>query len=243
MTLSAWNAYKAHAWGDDTLRPLSLRRPSSKGEEGAGSGETIIGSLSTLMVMNLSEPVREGLQWAVNGSTFNMSALNTEPSLFERNVAGMWGGLLSAYALLSTTTTTTTTSPNNNNNNYSTALPEDQTMATAIFQKAAEYGAKLMRLYKETGEWTFETFTWTAVKYHLAVFVTFLSLSLSLSLSHRTTRHFSARKGRWAVPGARLLLGADRRWVLPAGGGPHSRANTDSAKEPRGRPVRDLHRH
>lgn len=141
MTLSAWSAYKRYAWGNATLRPISLSPPvqDEYGDLGAGSGETIIGSLSTMMVMNLSEPVREGLQWAVNGSTFNISALNTKSWLFEKHVAGMWGGLLSAYALLSTSTTTNNT------------VSLKKIMATAIFQKATEYGAKLKKAYKYTG--------------------------------------------------------------------------------------------
>ena len=142
MTLSAWNAYKRYAWGNATLRPISLKPPAQDepGDLGPGSGETLIGSLSTLLLMNLSEPAREGLAWAVNDTAFNLSALNSNSLLFERHVAGQLGGLLSAYALLTANIT------------GAAAAAQEATMTEAIFRRAAEYGAKLKDAYRDTGK-------------------------------------------------------------------------------------------
>ncbi|KAH9405632.1 Mannosyl-oligosaccharide 1,2-alpha-mannosidase IB [Tyrophagus putrescentiae] len=133
MTLSAWNAYKQHAWGNATLRPLSHVPPKRNafGDLGPGSGETIIGALSTLLVMNLREQAIDGLVWVVDDSKLNFFLLNTNSLLFDKHIAGQWGGLLSAYTLL---------------------LLEDNraTLAEAVRQSAEELANILKGAYKES---------------------------------------------------------------------------------------------
>ena len=135
MTLSAWNAYKQHAWGNATLRPLSHVPPKRNafGDLGPGSGETIIGALSTLLVMNLREQAIDGLVWVADDSKLNFFLLNTNSLLFDKHIAGQWGGLLSAYTLL---------------------LLEDNraTLAEAVRQSAEELANILKGAYKESGK-------------------------------------------------------------------------------------------
>lgn len=46
----AWNAYRTHAWGYDELRPIS-KSPS----QWFGLGLTIVDSIDTLYIMNMTE--------------------------------------------------------------------------------------------------------------------------------------------------------------------------------------------
>lgn len=84
MTREAWNAYARSAWGQDHLLPLSLGHL-----EGwkAYSGQTIVGSLSTLWLMDLKEEFTLAKRWVEKEMIVDDRCL---PKL---------GALLSAFAL------------------------------------------------------------------------------------------------------------------------------------------------
>jgi mannosyl-oligosaccharide alpha-1,2-mannosidase len=87
----AFDGYAAHAWGFDELQPLS------KGGKNTfcGAGATIVDSLSTLWLANLTERFERAAAWALArdyGSTLR------DCNLFETNIR-IVGGLLSAGAL------------------------------------------------------------------------------------------------------------------------------------------------
>lgn len=85
MTINAWNSYKRHSWGLDFLQPLS---PSSTATSANPShGQTIIHSLSTLWVMNLTSQFERAREWIEKDYQWAIM----QP--------GHIGPLLSAYAL------------------------------------------------------------------------------------------------------------------------------------------------
>ncbi|KAH9389387.1 Mannosyl-oligosaccharide 1,2-alpha-mannosidase IB [Tyrophagus putrescentiae] len=128
MTLSAWNAYKQHAWGNATLRPLSHVPPKRNafGDLGPGSGGD-----HHRRPVDAAEQAIDGLVWVVDDSKLNFFLLNTNSLLFDKHIAGQWGGLLSAYTLL---------------------LLEDNraTLAEAVRQSAEELANILKGAYKES---------------------------------------------------------------------------------------------
>ena len=84
--LNAWNNYSQYAWGHDFLEPLTL-----SGNDDDGIAFTIIDSLDTLYLMNLTEELKEARQWIVNSFP-----LKSTVSFFETMIRGV-GGLISAY--------------------------------------------------------------------------------------------------------------------------------------------------
>lgn len=88
--LHAWKGYKKHAWGKDELRPLSKTSTSW-----FNLGLTIIDSLDTIYIMNLSEQFKEARDWVENFLNLNSDRYN---NLFEITIR-ILGGLLSAFHL------------------------------------------------------------------------------------------------------------------------------------------------
>lgn len=84
MTREAWAAYATHAWGQASLKPLTLSK--QKGWQ-ATAGTTITSSLSTLWIMGLREEFREAKKWVEH-----------DMILDDRGLAKI-GALLSAFAL------------------------------------------------------------------------------------------------------------------------------------------------
>lgn len=86
----AWSGYKAYAWGQDELKPIS--KTSSTW---FNLGLTIIDSLDTIYIMNLKEIFDEARAWVANSLSLDSDRYN---NLFEITIR-ILGGLLSAYHL------------------------------------------------------------------------------------------------------------------------------------------------
>ena len=86
----AWKGYKAHAWGEDELRPLS---------RGYGTwfdiGLTLIDSLDTMWLMDLKAEFNEARDWVKKSLRFDK---NRYVNLFEVTIRVL-GSLLSTYNL------------------------------------------------------------------------------------------------------------------------------------------------
>ncbi|CAE6414848.1 unnamed protein product [Rhizoctonia solani] len=90
---SAYADYKEHAWGHDSLAPLSKTFIDDRN----GWGATIVDAMSTMKIMGLEDLFTE----AVNFSSkidFNRSKTSDKVSLFETTIRYL-GGLISAYEL------------------------------------------------------------------------------------------------------------------------------------------------
>ena len=87
----AWATYHAHAWGKDTVLPLS----KAAADRWGGMAMTMLDSLSTLWVMGLKDDFMQARDWIVENLTFkNVGHI----SVFETNIRAL-AGLLSAYDL------------------------------------------------------------------------------------------------------------------------------------------------
>eukprot|EP00042_Codosiga_hollandica_P051056 m.621215 g.621215 ORF g.621215 m.621215 type:complete len:667 (-) comp58212_c0_seq8:173-2173(-) len=95
MMKRAWSAYKASAWGDNELKPVSKTGFDSRIFGGQRMGATIVDGLDTLLVMNLTQEAQEAIQWITTDLNFDKHAV---VSVFEVSIRFL-GGLLSAYAL------------------------------------------------------------------------------------------------------------------------------------------------
>ena len=87
----AFDGYAAHAWGYDELRPLSLSGKNTF----CGAGATIVDSLSTLWLANLTDRFDRAAAWALER---DYATSLRDCNLFETNIR-IVGGLLSAGAL------------------------------------------------------------------------------------------------------------------------------------------------
>lgn len=92
MTKEAWNAYVEHAWPSGALKPLT-----KEGDDSTTVGETIVASMSTLWVMDLSEEFERGKQW-VEGELHQLRN-TTFDVLVNTIIVNYLGGLLSCFAL------------------------------------------------------------------------------------------------------------------------------------------------
>lgn len=87
----AWDTYHAHAWGKDTVLPLS----KTAADRWGGMAMTMLDSLSTLWVMGLKDDFMQARDWIAE----NLSFKNVRHvSVFETNIRAL-AGLLSAYDL------------------------------------------------------------------------------------------------------------------------------------------------
>ena len=89
----SWNGYVQNAWGSDELRPVTGigRNWSSAGSQAM----TIIDSLSTLYLMNMTEELNMGLDFLKHRFTHDV---DIDAILFETTIRSL-GGLLSIYEL------------------------------------------------------------------------------------------------------------------------------------------------
>ncbi|XKL59628.1 hypothetical protein PGB90_000644 [Kerria lacca] len=85
----AWTGYKKYAWGHDHLRPISLTY-----HDWFHLGLTIIDSLDTLYMMNLTSEFNDAKIWIEN--KFSFDHYSDDVNLFEVTIR-ILGGLLSAY--------------------------------------------------------------------------------------------------------------------------------------------------
>mmetsp|Transcript_492 Transcript_492/g.1084 ORF Transcript_492/g.1084 Transcript_492/m.1084 type:complete len:613 (+) Transcript_492:244-2082(+) len=87
----AWAGYKQYAWGYDELLPVSHRGRNNWG----GMGTTLVDSMSTLWLLNMTDEFNEARDWVRNELTFDTVGA---VSVFETTIRSL-GGLLSAYDL------------------------------------------------------------------------------------------------------------------------------------------------
>ena len=84
-------SYKSYAWGDDEILPLSKKGMNNNGHVGT----TLIDSLDTLLLMNMTKEYAEALEWIKNDFALDSK---DEVSVYEYSVHVL-GGLLSAYEM------------------------------------------------------------------------------------------------------------------------------------------------
>lgn len=86
----AWKGYKAHAWGQDHLRPMSRT-----GHTWFGLGLTIIDGMDTMYLMGLHEELAAAREWVANSLQLSQKR---DVNLFETTIRVL-GGLLSMHTL------------------------------------------------------------------------------------------------------------------------------------------------
>ena len=84
----AWENYKKYAWGYDELCPIER-----KGKNWLGLGLTIVDSIDTLWLMELSKEYQEARKYVLE-----MDFKSGGGSVFEMNIRVL-GGLLSIHSL------------------------------------------------------------------------------------------------------------------------------------------------
>lgn len=91
---STFNAYRASAWGYDELKPLSKR-----GHNWFGLGLTLVDSLDTMLLMNLTDEYALARQWVAQELDIHRPGDGaSDASVFEVTIRAL-GGLLSAFYL------------------------------------------------------------------------------------------------------------------------------------------------
>jgi mannosyl-oligosaccharide alpha-1,2-mannosidase len=93
--LHSWNGYVTYAWGRDELQPRSRTAKNWNEDSTKGMGLTILDSLTTMFLMNLTKPLEKALDWVKNELTFS---LEVEASVFESTIRCL-GSLLSIFEL------------------------------------------------------------------------------------------------------------------------------------------------
>ncbi|XP_054153998.1 mannosyl-oligosaccharide 1,2-alpha-mannosidase IA-like [Oppia nitens] len=96
MMRHSWDNYVKYAWGHNELRPLTRTSHTSDIFGGNSKlGATIVDSLDTLYIMNMTNEFMRGRDWI--SKNLNFDAVDSEMSVFE-TVIRFVGGLLSCYA-------------------------------------------------------------------------------------------------------------------------------------------------
>lgn len=88
----AWDAYKAHAWGKDEIKPISGTFSGFPLKQHP-LGLSLIEALDTLWVMGLDSRFQDGVDWVKANLDFDVDG---EVSVFETSIR-LVGGLLSAH--------------------------------------------------------------------------------------------------------------------------------------------------
>jgi len=91
-TRHSWNGYKQRAWGRDEIKPVS-----GGGKDWCRMAITMLDSLSTLWVQNLTDEFEEARHW-LESNPQPGPGKHGHHSLFEINIRAL-GGLLSAHSL------------------------------------------------------------------------------------------------------------------------------------------------
>ena len=85
----AWQAYETYAFGHDEVQPISMKGHDNWG----GMGTTLVDSLDTLWLMNMTEEFQRARDWCDKSLSHNRNHL---VSVFETTIRSL-GGLLAAY--------------------------------------------------------------------------------------------------------------------------------------------------
>jgi len=88
----SWDAYRAHAWGKDEIRPISGTYSSFPLKQ-HHLGLSLIEALDTLWVTGLDSRFQDGVDWVKTSLDFDVDG---EVSVFETSIR-LVGGLLSAH--------------------------------------------------------------------------------------------------------------------------------------------------
>lgn len=89
----AWQGYEQYAFGKDELLPKSMHGHNNWG----GTGTTLVDSLDTLWLMNMTDEFYRARDWCKTSLSHN---INRDVSVFETTIRSL-GGLLAAYDLSS----------------------------------------------------------------------------------------------------------------------------------------------
>lgn len=84
-------SYEEFAWGSDELKPLSKSGVNNNGHVGM----TLVDSLDTLLLMNMTAEYARAVEWIKTGLRLDSK---NEESVFEYSVH-LLGGLISAYEM------------------------------------------------------------------------------------------------------------------------------------------------
>lgn len=95
MMVHAWTGYKAKAWAENEVRPISGAGHSAGIFGNGRTGATIVDALDTLYIMGLKDEFEEARDWVSNDFVFNSRA---DVSVFE-TVIRFVAGLLAAGTL------------------------------------------------------------------------------------------------------------------------------------------------
>lgn len=71
MAKFAWDSYAQYAFGENELKPLSRRGHSANIFGSGAMGATIVDSLDTLYIMNLTEEYKKARDWVAVSLNFN----------------------------------------------------------------------------------------------------------------------------------------------------------------------------
>jgi hypothetical protein len=86
-----WTGYKAHAWGQDNLNPVSGRGSSG----GFGHAVTMVDSLDTLWIAGMKEEFKEAADWCAANLPGRFSSLSGGLSAFETTIRSLGACLAS----------------------------------------------------------------------------------------------------------------------------------------------------
>jgi len=95
MMKDAWDDYTRWAWGQNELKPVSQTGQNGGIFGDAEIGATIVDSISTLHIMNMTEEYQSARSFVSN---LTFIGIDASISVFETNIR-IVGGFLSAYAL------------------------------------------------------------------------------------------------------------------------------------------------
>jgi mannosyl-oligosaccharide alpha-1,2-mannosidase len=71
MAKFAWDSYAQYAFGENELKPLSRKGHSANIFGSVAMGATIVDSLDTLYIMNLTEEYMKARDWVAVSLNFN----------------------------------------------------------------------------------------------------------------------------------------------------------------------------
>ena len=71
MAKFAWDSYVQHAWGENELKPISRRGHSASIFGNTAMGATIVDSLDTLFIMNLTDEYKKARDWVAVALNFD----------------------------------------------------------------------------------------------------------------------------------------------------------------------------
>ena len=71
MAVHAWKGYEEFAWGENELKPLSMRGHSASVFGTTHMGATIVDSLDTLHIMGMEEELQRARQWVTTELNFD----------------------------------------------------------------------------------------------------------------------------------------------------------------------------